>query len=251
MSVIIHGVPLSQPFRSVAWVCLVKKLPFQVKVAVPGSTSQMGSKSQNFLRMSPTGTVPVLQDGGLSLSESPAILEYLATKYQWSDLLPSEPSERAVLSAVMHWHHSNTRQLSAYFAEKVRPDLLETTGAAAFTVRKHDGVKALNLMENWLLADSPFLAGRSNPSIADFLLYEEVGPLGNKFANLLQLEAYPRIAKWCSEMERQPAFESAHAAIRVLGDISGSHKVDHKLIGAATKSGLKALADAVASVQRD
>ena len=40
----LHGVPLSQPFRSVAWACLQKRLPFEVALVVPGMTSKMGSK---------------------------------------------------------------------------------------------------------------------------------------------------------------------------------------------------------------
>ena len=40
----LHGVPLSQPFRSVAWACLQKRLPFEVALVVPGMSSKMGSK---------------------------------------------------------------------------------------------------------------------------------------------------------------------------------------------------------------
>ena len=99
----LHGVPLSQPFRSIAWVCLQKKVPFKCAMVIPGSPAKMGSKSAAYLELCPAGTVPMLQDGTLCLAESPAILEYLATKHGWEDLYPTDPAERAKLSAVMHW----------------------------------------------------------------------------------------------------------------------------------------------------
>ena len=71
----LHGVPLSQPFRAVAWACLQKRLPFEVKMVVPGSTrAPHGSRSDDFLKLNPAGTVPLLQDDLVTLAESPAIL---------------------------------------------------------------------------------------------------------------------------------------------------------------------------------
>ena len=42
----LHGVPLSQPFRSVAWTLLQKRVPFEVSLCVPGSGGKRGSKQQ-------------------------------------------------------------------------------------------------------------------------------------------------------------------------------------------------------------
>ena len=183
-----------------------------------------------------------MQDGELVLSESPAILEYLAAKHGWHDLFPTDAAERAKLSSIMHWHHGNTRLLSAFFAARVRPDLVEAMGPDAFAARKAESLKALGLVESWLLADSPFLAGRSAPSLVDLIVYEEVGPLGGRWANLLDLAAYPKVEAWCVRMEALPAFEAAHAALAALGDVSAG--LEPKQLGAATKAGLKALAAA-------
>ena len=40
----LYGVPLSQPFRSVAWALLQKKVPFEVKLAVPAMKSKVGAQ---------------------------------------------------------------------------------------------------------------------------------------------------------------------------------------------------------------
>ena len=91
----LHGVPLSQPFRSVAWACLQKRLPFEVNLIVPGMASKMGSKGPAYLKLNPTGTVPTLEDDGVVVLESAAMLSYLANKHQWTDLYPQEAAARA------------------------------------------------------------------------------------------------------------------------------------------------------------
>ena len=91
----LYGVPLSQPFRSVAWACLQKRLPFEVNLVVPGMSSKMGSKGPAYLKLNPTGTVPTLEDDGVVVLESAAMLSYLANKHQWTDLYPQEAAARA------------------------------------------------------------------------------------------------------------------------------------------------------------
>ena len=69
----LHGVPLSQPFRSVAWAMLQKRLPFDVSMVVPGISTRNGSRNEAFLKMNPTGSIPMLEDSeaGVTLFESP------------------------------------------------------------------------------------------------------------------------------------------------------------------------------------
>lgn len=54
-------------------------------------------KKPDFLAMNPHGKVPVLTDGGVSLYESQAIVEYLEDKYPQRPLLPADPVARALV----------------------------------------------------------------------------------------------------------------------------------------------------------
>ncbi|MBV8063056.1 MAG: glutathione S-transferase, partial [Nevskia sp.] len=62
--------------------------------------SQGAHKAPEFLALNPFGQVPVLDDEGVIVSDSNAILVYLAKKYGRTDWLPEAPQAAA---AVQRW----------------------------------------------------------------------------------------------------------------------------------------------------
>lgn len=66
-----------------------------------------GNKSIEFKAMNPNGTVPVLQDGTLTLWESHAILRYLVTEKGGASLYPASPADRAPIDQWMDWTANN------------------------------------------------------------------------------------------------------------------------------------------------
>ena len=53
------------------------------------------NRSPEFLRLNPAGKIPVLVDGNLILTESAAIVMYVAEKYPARELMPADLAERA------------------------------------------------------------------------------------------------------------------------------------------------------------
>lgn len=64
-------------------------------------------RTPEYLRRNPNGTVPVLEDGDFVLSESHAIMQYLAEQVPGQTIYPSESKARADVNRWMFWnaHH--------------------------------------------------------------------------------------------------------------------------------------------------
>jgi glutathione S-transferase len=170
-------VPLSQPVRAVVWPCLIKRVAFTFQTTVPGMAGKIGTKGPDFQAKFPLGTVPALEDDHVTLSESVAILSYLADKFAWHDFYPSDPATRARVHEYMSWSHRNTREASnKVFGPHVRLDKRPTDANWLA-----DGLatveKAAHTINSYWLQRTPFIAGHA-PSIADFACYEELAQLG-------------------------------------------------------------------------
>ena len=172
------GVPLSQPFTSCAWTMLQLEIPFKIEIVVPGASSKMGTKHENFRNLTRIRStkVPLLVDGDIVLTESPAIMTYLCERYGETNthgpkLYASPGSEKkAMIDSYMHWHHTNTRSVSKLFGTKVRPDL-----KASVSEKEQKDIQAiLSVIDSGWLRSSPYIGGLETPSIADILAYGEV-----------------------------------------------------------------------------
>ena len=198
----LHGVPLSQPFRAVAWTCLRHRLPFKTTLVVPGQEHKRGSRNPDYLKhTNPTGTVPFLQTNhNHSLPECAAILTYLAKTHNWEKIYPNDPTKASHIDAYLHWHHTNTRKLAiAFWAPNVKPDV--KVDDMVISSAKEDSFKALHLIESYWLGESEFIGGQKDPSAADHMAYEEIGQLSPRFANLIDLEPFPKVRTWLERME--------------------------------------------------
>lgn len=242
----LYGVPLSQPFRSCAWTLLNLQVPFEIAMAVPGMVSKIGTKNEHFQNLTPhrSSQIPLLIDDNttLVLSESPAIMTYLCERYgtDHHHLFATPGSnQKALIDSYMHWHHHNTRFLARLFQTKVRPDL--KSSLSDDDEKRIQGILQ-NIDSGWL-APSTYIGGSGAPSIADILAYGELSSV--TMTNLLSLDAYENISSWMDQMTHLPYHDEVHIALTELGDLTLDTNVPlAKRLGAATKAGLKAFADA-------
>jgi glutathione S-transferase len=89
----LHWHPFSLFPRRVRIALHEKAIPYEdVIVDLPGGAH----RTSGFRRLNPFGQVPVLEDDGLVLYESVAILEYLEERHPMPPLLPADVAGRAV-----------------------------------------------------------------------------------------------------------------------------------------------------------
>jgi len=151
---------------------------------------------EDFRAINPFGQVPVLDDDGVIIPDSNAILVYLATKYNRRDWFPEDALSAA---RVQRWLSVAAGQI-AFGPCAAR---LVTLFGAPFN---HGEVIArahaiLTLVEqaltgqDWLAAD--------HATIADVALYSYVAraPEGD-----VELSPYPKIRGWLSRVEALPGF---------------------------------------------
>jgi GST-like protein len=164
-------------------------------------------KLPDFVALNPNAKVPVLVDNDLVLTESAAILVYLAEKT--GKLLPATGETRARVFEQLFFHASGLSPAfgqSGFFqrlAAEPQPLAIERFSAEARrTVAVLDAV----------LATRRFAAGDAF-TIADIAHF---GWLWRREFAGVGLEAAPNVARWYAEVEQRPAVRRAIARVEAL-----------------------------------
>ena len=114
-------------------------------IGKPYETQQVSRdeiKQQPYLTMNPLGAVPVLTDGDFTLTQSAAILEYLAELNPQSALIPDNPRDRAemrrwlgICNADIHRTFGNIFGAQGLVAdEKAQAELVASASAKIVTL---------------------------------------------------------------------------------------------------------------------
>ena len=155
-----------------------------------------GQRTDHYQTINPLGKVPVLDDNGLHLRDSIAIMVYLAKKYGEPDWWPTSPED---LGDIQQWlsfsvneifHGVATARAILLFKRDIDPKPAQELGR-----------KSLAMMEQQL-ADNAWLAcGRL--TIADLACYPYIG-LAHQGG--LTLAEYPSVSDWIRRVEDLPNY---------------------------------------------
>jgi glutathione S-transferase len=153
----------------------------------------------DYLRISPTGTVPALRlDDGRTLAESNAILAYLA---DGTPYLPTDAFGRAKVQQWLHFEQERVESVIGTLRHWTLTGKLPRRAPALVELKRAAARRTLDILEREL-ASRPFLAGDAY-TIADIAVFaygsraEEAG---------LSLEAHPHVCAWIARVEAQPGF---------------------------------------------
>lgn len=153
-------------------------------------------KKPEFLAKNPFGQVPVIEDGALTLSDSTAILVYLATKYADESWLPRDAEGAAAVQRFLSVASGEIAKGPAVARlVNILGAPLDRDAAQAIAVR-------LFAIFETHLADRAYLTG-AQPTIADVACYSYVAhaPEGG-----ISLADYPHIRNWISRIQALPGF---------------------------------------------
>ncbi|MEB0222807.1 glutathione S-transferase family protein [Pseudomonas sp. 10S4] len=153
-------------------------------------------KQPEFLALNSFGQVPVLDDQGVVLADSNAILVYLAQKYGNGRWLPTDPVGAAkvqrwlsVAAGPIAFGPARARLITVFGAPYSAEEVI---------ARSHDLLKVIDQE----LANSKYLVG-NEPTIADVAAYSYIAhaPEGN-----VSLADYANVRAWLTRIEALPGF---------------------------------------------
>ncbi len=168
----------------------------EVEVDLPGG----GLRRPEFRRLNPFGQVPVLEDDGLVIAESLAILEYLDDRYPAQPLRPADAEGRAITRQLMLW--SGDYLLPAWkawmlprFSPDVAPDDVSVS-RGRHDISEHLDVLADRLRGREWLAGAYSLA---DICYAPFVTTLDLVDLGGL------LDERPVVRAWVDRLAARPA----------------------------------------------
>lgn len=194
-SLLLHGFKLSGHSHRAELMLRLLGLPFAFRqVDLAGGEH----KQPPFLKLNPFGQVPVLEDNGLAIPDSVAILVYLALRYDpertW---LPADPARAA--------------EVQRWLSVAQGPVFNGPCSARLVTVFQADLdlERSQKIAHTLLKTIDPILDGRrtlvgATPTIADVALYSYIShaPEGG-----VSLDPYPHVRSWLAAVEALPGFE--------------------------------------------
>jgi len=174
-----------------------------------------------YAAMNPSKLVPMLEDGDWRLTESSAILKYLAEKFE----LPSYPKDlrtRARVNERMDWINTQLCRDLAYglvypqiFPFHKRPTDAHQTGQLAWAQERAKGW--MKILDESLIGKQPYLCG-DKITIADYFASSFVS-----LAEFIRADfgPYPNLKRWYERMKGLKTWNKVH---EVFYGFAGSMK---------------------------
>lgn len=166
---------------------------------------EKAQRGPQYLNVNPMGLVPTLEDGGITITQSLAIIEYLDDAYPNRPIRLADPVQRALdrslaLTVACDIHPLNNVRVLGYLTEPLGLD-----AAARDVWYRHWVVEGLTALER-LAIGAPFAVGAS-PGYADICL---VPQLFNARRFNVDLSAFPKLVAIDAACNALDAFARAH-----------------------------------------
>lgn len=156
-------------------------------------------QTEDYRRISPTGTVPAIQlEDGRVLAESNAILMYLA---DGTPYLPDDTFGRAKVQQWLHFEQERVESLIGALRHWTLTGKLGRRPATLVEGKRKAAARTLDILDREL-ATRPFMAGELY-TIADISLFAYASRATEAG---LSLDAHAAVRAWMARVESQPGF---------------------------------------------
>ncbi len=192
--------PVSMTSRPVRLFIAENKIPCEEQIVDLMTGEHL---KEPYAAINPNKLVPVLEDGDLRLTESSAILKYLADKTN-SPAYPKDLKQRAKVNELMDWFNTNFYRDFGYgmaypqlFPHHKRPsDDVQAATVAWGTERARGWLTVLD--KHWLGPTNNYVAA-SQITIADYF-----GVCLVTLGEILRVDytPYPNVQRWISNMKK-------------------------------------------------
>jgi len=202
---IIHGARPSPFVRKVIAFAAEKGIDIEVQ------TAGFGRGGEGYMKGSPFGKIPTLEDGDFLLCDSTAIITYMDALYPGEEMIPAEPKARA--RTIWYEEFGDTGVQAAgqkiFFnravakAMKREPDLAAADRAEAEEMPKiYDYLESVLPQSGWLVEDRFTLA-----DLAAACPIINIGYVSDQ----LTPERWPNVAAWLEGVKARPSVADALA----------------------------------------
>ncbi|KAL3362273.1 hypothetical protein AABB24_014916 [Solanum stoloniferum] len=210
---------MSHPCREVIIFCKLNGIDFE---EVHIDLSKRQQRSPEYREINPIRKIPAIMDGRFKLSESHAILRYLACAFpriadHW---YPTDLYKRAKVESVLDWQRTTfpSGSGSYVFHSVLGPAVGIPLNTKAAARTEKNLIASLALIESvWLQKKGRFLLGSDQPSIADLSLACEIMALevlDDKDHERI-LGPFKRVLKWLDDTKNAmaPHFEEVQSTL--------------------------------------
>ncbi len=196
---VLWGRPTSTNVQKVLWLLTELGVAFEHRI-VGGPHG--GLDDPSFRALNPNGTIPVLQDGALSVWESHTVLRYLGDRFRAEALWPRDPAARSRVDRWLDWQATTAwPPIRLLFLGHVRDRSLSLDAPEAKTALTQIDVTFARLADavgngGWVVGD--------RMTLADIPLAVAVSRLSRME---LGVDVPSPVAEWMARIAARPAFD--------------------------------------------
>jgi glutathione S-transferase len=163
-----------------------------------------------FTGVNPSQQVPVLEDGDFRLTESSAILKYLAEKTS-SPTYPKDLRQRARVNERMDWFNTGFYRELGYgvIYPQIFPNYKRADPAvqrAHLAWGREKACRWLNILDHDIIGSNAYVCGEQL-TIADYL---GIGMVSLGEVTRFDYGDWPNVSRWIARMKDRPSWQRVH-----------------------------------------